>query len=172
VSADGDPSQLWSRRIAPRLLSAIVMVAGFAAALTGLGRFGASYATTRWPVAPGRITRSEVVEGPASRFRPIVEYGYVVGVHQQRGGGLYTPSVDAESGSSTEAPLASQVAAESVIARYPTGKEMLVGYDPVDIRRSVLEPRIRWVMLLPIVVGAGAMSASVLLLRGREAGER
>jgi hypothetical protein len=108
----------------------------------GLRVLGRSYSSTRWPVTPGRIISSGVVTS-YSETRASVEYEFILA------GKVYRGRM-----TSAEQP-------ETLVALYPTGREITVGFDPGDPSQSVLRPRIRWWSLALTLVGAGLIAGGI-----------
>ena len=114
--------------------------------LLGLRTFGRSYSMTRWPITPGRILRSAVTPTDNGQSRALIEYEFILAGRVYRG------------------VMTSGAAADSLVAAYPPGREIPVGYDPGDPQQSVLRPQIRWWSLALTVAGA-----IVLFVVGRDA---
>lgn len=125
---------------------AVVILAGFLAFLPGIRIFGRSYSMTRWPVTPGRVTSSAILEKGRTKFEAAVGYEYILAGRVRRGRMPVTAST--------------RQSAESVTVRYPVGREIAVGYNPGNTEESVLLPRIKWWSLLL------ALGGSALLLFG------
>lgn len=126
-----------------KTIHVLAILAGITAFVLGLRVFGRSFSTTRWPVAPGRITGSRVVT-ERGNARASVEYEYILGGKLYRG------------------LMISREKAESLVASYPAGQEILVGYDPGDPRQSVLRPRIRWWSMVLTLAGAGLIAGGIV----------
>jgi hypothetical protein len=129
-----------------RTIRAAVILAGFVMLLFGLRILGRSYSTTRWPITPGRIVASAIVPA-GDRYEAHVEYEYILAGRVRRGRLPATPTT--------------RDVADSMIASYPVGREIPVGFDPGDPASSVLRPVIRWWSLALILAGAGLMVAGV-----------
>jgi hypothetical protein len=130
-----------------RTVRIAVILAGTIAFVTGLRTFGKSYSMTRWPVTPARILSSEVTSRDDARFTARVEYEFLLAGRVHRG-------------TMTErAPT--RAAAESLVALYPSGSEIAVGFDPGEPGASVLRPRINWWNLALTIAGAGLLAAGV-----------
>jgi hypothetical protein len=122
---------------------------------------GASYAVTRWPVTPARVVRSAVESLPGGRVRPRIGYEFFLAGRRYVGGGVEQPAAATDS-SMPPIPLEQ---AESIVARYPVGQEMLAGYDPVNPDRAVLSPRFNWWTTGPALIGALFIGLGVAIWR-------
>ena len=131
-----------------RTFRAGIILAGLLAFLPGIRAFGRSYSMTRWPVTVGRVTTAAVIAREEDRTDAAVDYEYILSGRVRRGRMLLT--------------LASRSEADSVIARYPAGKEIAVGFDPGNPDLSVLRPRIQWWSLVLTLAGAGLMAVGFL----------
>jgi hypothetical protein len=134
-------------RLGLSTIRAIVILAGFLAFLPGIRLFGRSYSMTRWPMTPGRVTASEIAATPSGRLEVSVHYEYILAGRVRRGRmSVSTPRREA---------------ADSVMARFPAGREIAVGYDPGDPEQSTLRPRIKWWSLVLTLAGAGLMAGGL-----------
>jgi hypothetical protein len=124
-----------------------MIVAGTLAFLLGLRDFGRSYSTTRWPVTPGRVLKSEVVPAGNGRFLAQVEYEYILAGRVRRG--RIPPSATGRE------------QADSIAAFYPVGREIPVGFDPGDPEQTVLRPHLHWWSLALTLTGAFMMVLSL-----------
>ena len=116
-----------------------VGIAAMGGAMTGYGiAFGSeARAMQRWPQVEGTIRRSEVEEyydhsgddHGQTLYRPAITYDFVVGDRHYRGERIEV----AVTGTSFRSH------AESIIARYPSGKRVVVYYDPANPRECLLE---------------------------------
>ena len=131
-----------------RTIRAAVILAGIVVLLFGLRVLGQSYSMTRWPITPGRIVASAIVPA-GDRFEAHVEYEYILAGRVRRGRLPATPNTRA--------------LADSVVASYPVGREIPVGFDPGNPGSSVLRPTIRWWSLALMLAGAGLVAAGVWL---------
>ena len=120
----------------------MVILAGVLAFFFGLRVLGRSYSMTRWPITPGRIVTSAVVPAEG-QFEAHVEYEYILAGRVRRGRLPVSPT--------------SRESADSVVARYPMGLEIPVGFDPGDTTSSALRPRISWWSLALTLAGAGVI---------------
>lgn len=148
------------RRLAP-----LLVICGLLLALYGLKILGASYAITRWPVTPARVVRSSISNATNGRHFPVVHYEFYLAGRRYVGAGITRPATPAQSGS---APV-TEASADSIVARYPLGTEVLAGYDPVNPSRSVLRPRFNWWTLVPVFLGAVLAGAGVRQWRTQRA---
>jgi hypothetical protein len=126
---------------------AIVILAGFLAFLPGIRIFGRSYSMTRWPITPGRVTASEIAAKPRGMLEASVNYEYILSGRVRRG--------------RMSLRTTSREAADSVMAQFPAGREIAVGYDPGNPDQSALRPRIKWWSLVLTLAGAGLMAAGL-----------
>ena len=97
---------------------------------------------TRWPITPGRVVISEVVQA-GGRFKTHVEYEYILAGRVRRG--------------RLSEPANSHESADSLSSLYPVGREIPVGFDPGDPSLTVLRPHIRWWSLALTLAGACLM---------------
>jgi Protein of unknown function (DUF3592) len=67
------------------------MIAGLGLFVLGIRIFGRSYSSTRWPIAPGRVVRSDVKDGSAGNYTAVVEYEFILGGRVYRGRGIPFP---------------------------------------------------------------------------------
>jgi hypothetical protein len=148
-----------------RTFRLLAVLLGIIAILLGLRIFGRSYSSTRWPVTPGRVVRSSVVQVAEERFAPIIEYEFILAGRTYRGSGIRRPAGAAPD--TAGSALSSRPAADSIAARFPAGRELLVGYDPGDPAQSVLEPELRWWALGLAIAGASLLGAGILTTRLR-----
>ncbi|MEO8198976.1 MAG: DUF3592 domain-containing protein [Gemmatimonadota bacterium] len=139
----------------------MLLAAGALAFLFGLRAFGASFATTRWPFTPGRITRSMIVDSASPHFQ--FEYQYILGGHLLHSRRITNPVGLLPGIWPERAPGID--AAESLAGKYPVGKELPVFYDPGDVREAVLKARLNWFALVPLAAGMLLVGAGVKLLR-------
>lgn len=137
-----------------------IAFAGLLLCWYGLRVVGASYAITRWPVVPARVIVS-TVEKADDRFRPRVEYELYLAGRRYVGGGITRPGTSADSSE----PALTREAADSIVASFPVGTELLAGYDPVDPFRTVLRPRFNWWTLIPPALGAILTAIGIALWR-------
>jgi Protein of unknown function (DUF3592) len=104
------------------------------------------------------------------RFAPRVRYQYNLAGQVFQGSGIGIPS----EGSLDDAPdetFDTREAADSVVARYPVGGEVAVGYDPGDPTRSVLRPVLRWWSLALAIGGLFVLTLGIIaprILPGRD----
>jgi hypothetical protein len=144
----------------------LAILAGALTFLLGLRVFGRSYSSTRWPVTHGRILSSRLAAADDGRYRALVQYEFILAGKVYRGSGLHRPSAGG-TGDSTSGPLLPRAEAESLIAAYPAGREIAVGFDPGDPAQSVLRPRIRWWSLAVTGTGAALLAMGIWLGRCR-----
>lgn len=135
-----------------------VLVLGLAASVFGvwLGREGRR--TSAWPTTEGEILVSRTVPVyhlPGATPRPYndeeaeVLYTYSVQGKRYQGKGIsMSPGL---------VPYLEETMARRVAARYGPGSRVTVYYDPVDARRSVLEPGASLESRVAILVGLGSL---------------
>jgi hypothetical protein len=150
---------------------------GLPVAAIAVGAFCAVYfvkmrlqarASAAWPVAPGKITRSEVARDVLAvkeestgriryddKYRPVIQFVYRVGGRDYFGSGV-TGGWTSLHGSPERA--------EAVVAAYPAGKEISIYYDPAQPRTAVLERGKAAGGFAPLVVGAVFSLAGVAML--------
>ncbi len=124
-------------------------------------------ASRRWPIAQGRITRSEVVSemvrheddrGRATteeRFRAAIEFGYSAAgrsYHSTHWNWGWTALHSDRSG------------AEAVIAKYPVNGEVTVYYDPAQPETAVLDPTNKSGVSAPLWAGIFLIAVGALFL--------
>lgn len=139
----------------------VLTVVGVLVCLYGLRTLGASYSITKWPVVPARVILSQVEPTANGRFRPHVEYELYLAGLRYVGTGIVRPAT-------TTDPVTmafSRERAESVVAAYPIGRELLAGYDPVNPSRTVLQPRFNWWTTVPVVMGALLAAVGIMMWR-------
>jgi hypothetical protein len=129
------------------------MIVGASAFILGLREFGKSYSATRWPIAPGRITGTQIVPQDGGSFAVTLAYEYLLAGRLYYGSGLRSPSTSGSTRPSEVVPT--RASAESLVAMFPRGQEVRVGYDPGDPGRSALYPTIVWWSIILLVAGAG-----------------
>lgn len=108
---------------------------GFAVQGLSIARRGA--ATWKWPTVRGRVSMSELEEGPPSgrimpvaRYRPTITYSYLV---NGREWSAHCVFVGDDAYTSTHV-------ARARVRKYAPGTAVEVRYDPADPSRAVLEP--------------------------------
>lgn len=151
-----------------RWLAPLLVISGLLLALYGLRILGASYAVTRWPVTPARVVRSSVTNATNGRHFPVVHYEFFLAGERYVGAGITRPATPAQ----PSAPAASQALADSIVARYPVGTEVLAGYDPVNPSRAVLRPHFNWWTLVPVILGVVLGVSGLWLWRVQRPGPR
>lgn len=107
----------------------VLVAGGVAAGLYFKSTYWPAIQSSNWPMTKGRITASRL-QPYGSEFKPVVEYEYTVGAT------TYTSDrirLD-------QAMTGVRAAAESVVARYPLGSEVLVHYHLESPDQAVLEP--------------------------------
>jgi hypothetical protein len=149
-----------------RWVAPLLVISGLLLAIYGIRILGASYAITRWPVTPARVVRSSVTNATNGRHFPVVHYEFFLAGERYVGAGITRPATPAQPG----APAASEALADSVVARYPVGAEVLAGYDPVNPSRAVLRPRFNWWTLVPVILGVVLGVSSLRLWRAQRPG--
>lgn len=147
-----------------RTFRILAILAGALMFLLGLRIFGRSYSSTRWPVTQGRILSAHLAPAGDGRYRALIQYEFILAGKVYLGSGLHRPS-GGGTGDSTIGPLRSRAEADSLIAAYPVGREIAVGFDPGDPTQSVLRPRILWWSLALTVVGAMLLAMGIWLRR-------
>lgn len=104
-----------------------------------------------WPVVPATITESRVVQQGNARS-PRVAFDYRVAAQAQVGTRVWVgPRSIAVTGKW----------ADRVAARYPVGAVVRAAVDPADPGYAVLEPGIKTLHWLPLVVGVGMVAAGL-----------
>ncbi len=146
--------------LSPDLILAIMSCGGIGVAFAGYGLWSLSqgWASKGWPTAKGRVTKTQIAEihgRGSSWYSAGLQYSYDVN------GQSYTAKRQSFAGA-TGAPWRS--APRAVLDRYPQGAECKVYYDPARPSRACLEPGIRWNLCFDVVVGAGFIALTVLML--------
>lgn len=107
-----------------------------------------------WPMAPGTIRESRVVRQGNARS-PRVSFDYVAAARPQVGNRLWVgPRSIAVTGDW----------ADRVAGRYPVGTAVRVAVDPADPAYAVLEPGLRLLHWLPLLVGLAMLAGGVVAL--------
>jgi hypothetical protein len=144
----------------------VLTIVGLLLCWFGIRALGASYAITRWPVVPARVTLSTVEPTSSDNYHPRVEYEFYLAGLRYVGAGLEHPAMPGEQ---TGMEMTRE-RAESVIAEYPVGQELLAGYDPVNPSRAVLRPRFNWWTTVPAAAGGIVAALGILLWRRNRIG--
>ena len=115
-------------------------------------------ASTAWPTADGRITRSELErfrdEG-RTMYSADVAYDYAVAGKTFSGGRVWFGDDFRSSSISTWRRL---------VDRYPVGMVVKVHYDPAEPGESVLEPGATWSGSAIYLIGLGMLAVGSLIL--------
>jgi len=151
-------------------------------AWAGLGNTWYGWISQDWPVAEGRILRSEVDEvlvtlqdigrkrsaanaeprGQISRYRPVIVYQW------QADGGVYEGDrIDFSAAVSDED---TREAAAAIIAPYPAGSRVDIPYDPNKPSRAILQPGAHWdglsvSLIVALVLATFALVFTVMAFR-------
>jgi hypothetical protein len=141
----------------------LLILAGFILCLYGSTSLGTSYAVTRWPVVPARVVESSVESVSTGGFRPRVSYEFFLAGRRYLGSGIERPA--SESNPLDRALPFEQ--ATAILSRYPVGRELLAGYDPVNLGRAVLHPRFNWWTIAPVLLGALFTAIGIMIWRHR-----
>lgn len=147
------------------LVGFILLLIGLIFLIIGMVAAKKAKAALTWPVIPGRVLSSQVVEhestdseGSSSvSYEPRVEYQYNVM------GQTYTAKRIAYGANSFDYRKASEIA-----ARYPVGAQVSVHYNPDKVKDATLETSAAGGKLFPILGGilgaAGLVTMIVSLL--------
>jgi hypothetical protein len=149
---------------APFVTACIGFALLFALVVFGFQRTAARAKT--WPVAPGRVEKSDVhayesidrdekVTRRRTMYRPDVIYSYAVAGVRYRGDKVSV------SGMSTNLDSI----ARRVAARYPVGTELQVHYNPDNPGESAIDPRLPLAFWLFYLVPAGVLAIGYLAAR-------
>lgn len=129
------------------------IIAGFGVTVWGAMVMARSRRSLGWPKAEGVIEVSDAAGG-ADDLLPRIEYSYTVGAQRYRRHIEFPSDL-------TPTPEFGR----SYVARYPTGAQVQVFYDPESPEKATLEPGMGhgdW-MILAIGIGATLLGAALLL---------
>lgn len=130
----------------------LITIAGGYLTINSSERLKQSLERKNWPIAVGRVIKSEVMAGAI--IRPQVIYAYEVD------GRAYIDTSDLQVPGFGNRNKQYEVT-HAVIAEYPTGKEVSVHYHPEDVTNSVIITTPKWndygKVSLGIVLFAGAL---------------
>jgi hypothetical protein len=108
----------------------------------------------RWPVAVGRVLESRVVESRDNdnhSYSPVIRYEYAVGQTVYTGNRLSFGNMGA-----------SEAWAEKIVAKYPSGSDVQVHYDPGEPTNALLEVRAATATLL-LCIGTAFLVVGVVV---------
>jgi hypothetical protein len=111
-------------------------------------------ASRDWPQVEGRVLRCEEQKKSDERF-PLVEYEYEVRGKSYRSQQIAFDVFDKPGG---------QGKVETILARYPVGRNVTVFHDPEDPAVAILEPEVYAPFLIPLMFGSifGVMGILIL----------
>lgn len=157
-----DPEFAWT------YLLPIFPFLGLAVMIFGVYLAISSSKSKRWPTAPGHVTGSGIVRQSSSSSRSTGS-GPITNNYTYKAEIVYKYDVEGETYVNNQVRMSdisssNQRAAETTKARYPVGAEVTVYYDPNNTERSVLEPGGSGGAWLPILVGAGFVIISLIIM--------
>ena len=143
------------RRIIPLLFGLIFLAVGIGLSLWGLSVLSNAKASTAWPTVQGTVTSSEVnreskTRRTNGRSRRSTTYSAEVSYTYQVEGAEYS----ANRVSFGEYSSSNASHAQSIVSRFPAGKEVPVHYNPEDPSTAVLEAGVSWSSYIPLGLGA------------------
>ncbi|HEY9054710.1 MAG TPA: DUF3592 domain-containing protein [Rectinemataceae bacterium] len=150
--------------ILPYFVGAVLSVAGVGLGAGGLKSRARVKRALGWPTAKGTISSSELVKrtstGMGQKGRAVkresweasVKYSYEVEGKKYTGNSL---GLDPMQGGKARA--------EALVARYASGSEAEVHYDPADPKVAVLDPRLS-ASGTQFAIGALALAAGIIIL--------
>ncbi|MGH8016040.1 MAG: DUF3592 domain-containing protein, partial [Candidatus Zixiibacteriota bacterium] len=109
------------------LLVALLLLGGYLT-VNSSGRMKTAYDRRSWPIANGRVIKSEAVT--KGMIRPMVIYAF------EANGRAYVDTTDLQVPGFGNKNKQFEVA-HALVADYPTGKEVQVHYDPNELSNSV-----------------------------------
>ena len=113
------------------LFATLTFPVGAGMLIVGLNNVLEAAQSESWPTAPGKVLRSEVVEvaGRDTRNNPEVTFEYEVSQKRYEGATIRN----------SQPNYYFRDNAQSVVDRYPVGREVKVHYDPTQPDNSVLD---------------------------------
>lgn len=137
------------------IILAVLFLGGGALTIIASGNLANANSRKDWPVAPGRVIKSEPVVGGI--IKPMVIYAYQVNQN------AYVDTTDLQIPGFGNKSKQFEVAHESLL-EYPVGKEVQVHYDPSDFTNSVLIVSPRWNIYGQIGLGVVIFAVSLFFL--------
>ncbi len=138
-----------------RYFAIIFMMFGMIALFFGVRSAAEGLAARNWPTAQGRMLQARVTEFRTAKNIRIarlcldLDYLYMVGDKIYEGHRL----------NSGWRCFGSQEHVREILARYPSGKELKVYYNPDNPALSMLEPGLDWTVFF--LLGVGVINCSV-----------
>lgn len=157
-------------RLQWRFVGLVWMLAGLYFVASGTYRLSSGFSSRKWPHASGQIIKADVFPDLSSGNPPFyklrVRYMYFVDQEEHQGHRItYQGGIGAEDQeySSRQLPQA-----QSIIAKYPLGKEVNVYYNPDNNNDAVLEPGLNSQSWVGVLVGLPVVGLGMLFLTRTE----